>query len=60
MMPTDQQYRTAGEGQFSQDAMDAITDKVLAFKPRKKASPPTGDKSAGGQSPHQSGYPAES
>ena len=46
---------------FSQDAMDAITDKVLAFKPRKKkASLPTADKSDAGQSRHQSDYPAES
>ncbi len=31
------------KNQFSQDAMDAITDKVLAFKPKKKANPPTAE-----------------
>ena len=60
-MSIDKQYRAVGENQFLQDAMDAVTDKVLAFKPRKKkVSLPTDDKSAGGQSPHQSDYPAES
>lgn len=56
---TDQQYRAAGEGQYSQDAMDAITDKVLVYKPSKrKANPPTADKSVGDQSRHQSDYSA--